>query len=415
MLAVLLLVSVLTGACWWALATSRYGRAMSLLVRLGRVHGPAASHIGEWQTTTVQTRTLSFRGRHGAREMRLYLPADVRTRPLLLTGGVHALGIDEPRLVAFAEALARSGTPVLTPSLPDLRDYLVTTRLTDDIEDAAMAVLASGAVPPADDGRIGLLGISFSGGLSVVAAGRPALRDRVAFVLSVGGHAQLRDVARYLCTGIRPDGRQHRPHDYGGVILLTNMAGDVVPAAQVTPLREAVRLFLHASHVDMFDKPRAARVFAAAVEAQSHLPEPAHAVMHLVNTRNVHELGALLLPHIDAFHDEAALSPVRSPAPAAPVFIVHAAGDDVIPDSEAAALRQYLQSQGTPTRVHVTSMIGHAEVARRPTPGELWAMVRLWAEMPWGGPPIRGHAPQGSFIPARSAPTPSSRHRRASR
>ena len=50
---------------------------------------------------------------------------------------------------------------------------------------------------------------------------------------------------------------------------------------------------------------------------------------------------------------------------------MHAQGDDVIPDSEAAALGDYLRSQGTPVRVHVTSLMSHAEVARTPTPGEL--------------------------------------------
>ncbi|MBA2356037.1 MAG: hypothetical protein H0V80_15405, partial [Acidobacteria bacterium] len=347
------------------------------------VEGPIAAHVGGWQTTTVTTRTLPFRGRRGARELRLYRPGVVRTRPLLLTGGVHALGIDEPRLVAFAQALAQSGTPVVTPALPDLRTYLVTPRLTDDIEDAAVAVLDSPDIPAHADRRIGVLGISFSGGLSVVAAGRPTLRERVAFVLSVGGHASLPAVARYLCTGIQPDGRRHPPHDYGGVILLTNVAPQLVPASQVKPLRDAVGRFLHASHLDMFDKPRAAREFANAVAAERQLPEPARALMHMVNTRNVPELGARLLPLADRFGHEPALSPVRSPAPAAPVYVIHAAGDTVIPDSEAAALGRYLAASGTPTRVHVTGMITHADVARAPSARELWVLVRLWAEMPW--------------------------------
>ena len=57
---------------------------------------------------------------------------------------------------------------------------------------------------PAADGKIGMLGISFSGGLSIVAAGRPALRDQVAFVMSFGGHGDLQRVMRYLCSGNAP-------------------------------------------------------------------------------------------------------------------------------------------------------------------------------------------------------------------
>jgi acetyl esterase/lipase len=382
LISLVVLVALVLGG-WIALSQSRYGRALSLLVRMGKVGGPAGRHIGAWQTTTVDRVMVSFAARHGTRIARLYRPLRVRTRPLLLSGGVHALGIDEPRLIAFAEALATSGTPVITPAFPDLEEYLVTPRLTDDIEDAALAMLAAPEVPQARDGRIGLLGISFAGGLSVVAAGRPGLRDRVAFVFSVGGHARLPDVMRYVCTGIQPDGRAHPPHDYGSVILLTNMAEDVVAADQVAPLRRAVHQFLHASHVDMFDKAQAARDFQAARDMEAELPPEARAFMHLVNTRDVRTLGQRLLPYLDRWGQEDALSPTRSPAPLAPVFVMHAAGDDVVPDSEAAALGAYLRSQGTPVRVHVTSMIGHAEVARTPTVGELLTLVRLWAELPW--------------------------------
>ena len=365
------------------LSQSRYGRTMSLLVRMGRVPGPIAAHVAGWQKTTVTREMVSFTARGGPRVARLYRPAVVRTRPLLLTGGVHALGIEEPRLIAFAEQLAIAGTPVITPSLPDLKEYLVTTRLTDDIEDAALAVLASTAVPQDPDRRIGLLGISFAGGLSIIAAGRDTLRDRVAFVFSVGGHARLPGVMRYLCTGVQPDGRPRRPHDYGSVILLTNIADDVVPPEQVAPLRAAVHQFLHASHVDMFDKSTAAREFADARMMETSLPPEARSLMHMVNERDVPGLGARLLPYLDRWGQDAALSPALSPAPRAPVFVLHAAGDDVIPDSEAEALGTYLRSKGTPVRVHVTSMMSHAEVARTPSAAELIGLVRMWAELPW--------------------------------
>ncbi len=379
----LLLLGAVLLASWFGLSQSRYGRAIGLLVRIGKLQGVVARHVAGWQQTPVERRMLAYAGRHGAREARLYLPQRVRTRPLLLTGGVHGLGIDEPRLIAFAEALAQSGTPVITPTLPDLKAYLITPRLTDEIEDAALAVLASREVPQALDGRIGLLGISFSGGLSIVAAGRPALRDRVAFVFSMGGHASLPDVMRYLCTGITPDGVPYPPHDYGGVILLTNLAGDLVPAAQVAPLRAAVHQFLHASHVDMFDKAQAQVEFERARAMEQTLPDNARSFMYLVNTRHTGELGKRILPYIDRWGQEADLSPVKSPAPTAPVAVMHAHGDNVVPDSEAAALGRYLRTQGTPTRVYVSTMVDHAEVKRTPSPGELIALVRLWAELEW--------------------------------
>ena len=102
---------------------------------------------------------------------------------------MHAEGIDEPRLVKFAGDLAASGAGIVTPELPDLLHYEITRRLADQIEDVARWVASDRSLSP--DGRVGLVGISFSGGLSLIAAGRPPLREHTAFALSFGGHGDL--------------------------------------------------------------------------------------------------------------------------------------------------------------------------------------------------------------------------------
>ena len=77
--------------------------------------------------------------------------------------------------------------------------------------------------------------------LSVVAAGRASVRDRVAFVMSFGGHGDLPRTLRYLCTGVQPDGTPRPPHDYGVAIILLGVAPRIVPANQVEPLRDAIQ------------------------------------------------------------------------------------------------------------------------------------------------------------------------------
>lgn len=66
----------------------------------------------------------------------------------------------------------------------------------------------------------------FSGGLSIVTAGCPALRNRLSYVFAFGGHDDLPRVLQYLCTGIEgwPGARpwserdtttmRGPPHDY---------------------------------------------------------------------------------------------------------------------------------------------------------------------------------------------------------
>jgi hypothetical protein len=90
------------------------------------------------------------------------------------------------------------------------------------IEDAALWLAAHDDL--ARDPRVGIAGISFAGGLGVVAAGRPALRPHVSFVLSVGGHGDLHRTLRYLFTGVLADGTRRKPHDYGVAIALLAVA-----------------------------------------------------------------------------------------------------------------------------------------------------------------------------------------------
>ena len=164
-----------------------------------------------------------------------------------------------------------------------------------------------------------MMGISFAGGLSIVAASRTSLRDRVAFVMSFGGHGDLPRTLRYLCTGIQPDGEQRPPHDYGVAIILLSVAEQVVPAGSSRA----------AAHGDP-DLPR--RIAArhgrqernrrpnSSMRARSPhaLPEPSKTLMRYVNERDVAHLGPILLPHVTQLGDDRMLSPGREAAPRAP-------------------------------------------------------------------------------------------------
>jgi dienelactone hydrolase len=370
----LLLIGLLA-AVLLAPSACGHARSASLVVRAAGMHGWWEDSLADFQTVGYTTDDTAIQVRAGRIRARVYRPATVRTRTVLLTGGVHAKGIDEPRLMKFATDLARGGTTVVTAEVPDLLRYRITPALTDTIEDAAVWVASQPALAP--DGKIGLYGISFAGGLSICAAGRPSLRDHVAAVLSFGGHGNLTRVARYLCTGELPDHTIHKPHDYGVVVMLVNLADQVVPPEQVEPLRAAIVSFMTASHLDMVDKPAAAVEFAHAREMQQALPEPARTYMGYVNDRNVPALGALLLPHVARFENEPALSPELAPGVTAPVFLIHGADDNVVPASESRLLADRLSRQ-VPVHVLITPLITHAEVDRPAGPLEIWELIRFW-------------------------------------
>jgi dienelactone hydrolase len=323
--------------------------------------------------------------------MRIYRPVGRITRTTLLTPGVHAMGIDEPRLKGLAGDLAESGLAVATIALPDLMRYRFTPRAVDQIEDAAAWVASQRELAP--DGKVGLMGISFAGGLSVVAAGRPSIRDRAAYVFSFGGHGDLQRVLRYLCTGLEPLApgappatapRFRAPHDYGVAVILIGIADRVVPAEQVDALRRGLETFLTASQLTLVDMDLARKTFTGSQAIAATLPEPSKTLMEYVNSRDTKALGARLLPVLDKIGDEEyppALSAEQSPAPKAPVYLLHGADDTVIPAVETALLARHLESEGTPVRALLSGLITHAEVDRSAAAAETWALVGFWARL----------------------------------
>jgi hypothetical protein len=121
----------------------------------------------------------------GTIETTVFAPASGGAHPavaLLLGAG------DLPRsdvAIHFAQALARLGIVV---SLPEPSGMLAERLTFDEVDAIRASVDDLAARPDVDPERVGIVGLSASGGLSIVAAAQPDLRDRVRFVNSFGSY-----------------------------------------------------------------------------------------------------------------------------------------------------------------------------------------------------------------------------------
>jgi dienelactone hydrolase len=372
--ALTLSVIVLAFAAAWSARPFVHG--LSFVVRAADMRG-VARRAADADAQPARERLLTIATSNGPMRGRMYEPQRPFDRALLLTSGLHPAGIEEPRLVALARELARSGLGVFTPDIQELSHFAITPAITDQIEAAALW-LADHA-PGQRDRRVALMGISFSGGLSIVAAGRPSLRNRTAYVFAFGGHDDLPRVLRYLCTGI--DGAEtRRPHDYGVAVILLGVAERVVPAPQVAALRAAVRRYLWASHLDRVDKAQADHEFAALRALAATLPEPSATLLRDVNDRNVADLGPRLLPYIGFYGNAPSLSPDHSPKPSAPVFLLHGIDDNVIPSIESEDLAADLAGSA-PTRLLLSGLISHAEADQPVHVVDVLELASFWGDV----------------------------------
>jgi dienelactone hydrolase len=369
------------------LAEHSTARGWSLVARAAN-HQGISRRLADLGTVPIVERLIFVPIHNVPTWARMYGPVAHARQTVLLVSGLHPAGIDEPRLIALARELAKTNVTVVTPDIPELSRFEITPLLTDRIEDAAVWLATESGWAPT--GRIGLMGVSFSGGLAVVAAGRPALRNRLRYVFSFGGHDDLPRVLGYLCRGSDSADAHDAgdsgmtgppaPHDYGLAIALLNVADQLVPSDQVLSLRAAVRRFLQASYIDRTDDVQAEREFAALRQLASMLPEPSATLLTYVNNRDVAHLGPRLRLYVDRYAEAAALSPARSPYPSAPVFLLHGRDDNVIPSTESEYLANRQRTHGR-VRLLVTDVISHADADRPPHLRDVGELARFWGDL----------------------------------
>ena len=337
-------------------------RATAVLVRMAS--GAAPTGLLGAVTYEVDERESELAIEGGKTRMRLYSPRGARGAPgLVVVHGVHRLGVDEPRLQAFSRAIASVGVTVLAPHVAELADYRVDARSVATIGAAAAALARE-----TGRARVGVMGLSFAGGLALLAAADPAVRERIAFVVSVGGHHDLARVLRYFATSEAPtpDGvwKLHA-HDYGVLVLAYRYVEDFFAGGDVEIARDALRIWLWG------DKP--------ASEARAAAMSPAgRAEMQRFYDKRQDLLADELIATADRHRE--AMGPVsprtRLGDVRVPVFLLHGELDDVIPSSEARWVAHDLPPE-TPRELLVTPAMRHVELVGVPTTAQKLALVRF--------------------------------------
>lgn len=359
-----------------AAAVVVYGPALAFLMDLAGYRG-AARALVPIRPAPFTTHDTTFATRHDLVTARVYIPAARAAHTVVVFPGIHGGGVDEPRLALFCGRLASTGLRVVCAPLPELREFLITGDSTDEIEDITSAVAADPAMAPT--GRVGLVGVSFGGGLALVAAGRPRLHGKLDVVVSVGGYGDLPRALRFLCTGALPDGTYRAPHDYGLAVIALGAVSRLVPDDQRPALARGIRTYLEASLDDSATHERANVLIADARRQDAALPEPSRDILAAILDRRVADVGHLLLPLIDDLASDPALSPERSPVTDAPVFLIHGEDDNVIPSTETPLVAADLQRRGhAPVSWLLTPLLAHADLGGRASPRDAWRLLDFW-------------------------------------
>ena len=317
-------------------------------------------------TDRVTLKDLTFETPIGTVRAREYTPSLHRNAPgLIVFHGVHHLGIDEPRLIAFAQAMSACGLTVLTPELPDIKDYRVSLRSVQMIGVSTNWFAQQMHAP------VGVMGLSFSGGLALVAAADPAFRSSMKMVLAVGSQGAMERVAAYYRTSedLRPDGTRQllAAHEYGPLVMEYEHLDEFVPRHDLVPMRALLRAHL-------YEDKDAETVAMTALTPLQRLE--ALQLMDTSSSATQEMLQAAELRHVDEMNG---LSPEKQlNGLTVPVFLLHGEADNIIPSAETL----WMASQLPPTTLQaalISPLLSHLDMAKKPGLWDEWKLVHFMA------------------------------------
>ena len=322
---ILLISIVAIAAGVWAL---RYElRSYAFLAQFLNPH--ANDLVVRVERHDVDTQEVALSTTGGSVRARLYTPRGIAHPPgMLLVHGIHHLGINEPRLMNFARAAASSGFSVLTPEVAALADYHV-----DGASIGTIGESAAWLEERLGTGPVTIVGVSFAGGLSLLAARDPRYAPHIRALVLMGAYDNLARVCRFLATSQAelPDGRfePYVAHDYGAAVFVYSNLGRFFPSSDLPVAHDALRYWL-------WEQP---------ADAQALMPKlspAARETIEILMARQIDRLRPKLLETIAAEEPQlAAISPEGKLGDLhTPVFVLHGATDDIIPSTESLWLEQ---------------------------------------------------------------------------
>jgi pimeloyl-ACP methyl ester carboxylesterase len=255
---------------------------------------------------------------------------------------------------------------VVTPEAAALSDY--------HVDAASIATIGESAAwldQRLGTGPVTVTGISFAGGLSLLAAADPRYAPYIRALVLMGAYDDLARVSRFLATSQEelPDGRTipYAAHDYGASVFVYAHLNQFFPAGDLPASHEALRYWL-------WEQGDKSAPFIAQLTPASQ--ETIKALM----ARRIDEVRPQILNAIHTDEGElAAISPHGHLANLrVPVYVLHGSADNIIPPAESLWMEQDIP-RGELKVVLITGAFSHVDPEKHPPLMEELRLVRFVA------------------------------------
>jgi pimeloyl-ACP methyl ester carboxylesterase len=319
--------------------------------------GPKPSLLKKWTDAPERSAvTYDVAGRH--HEADLYRGPHPRAE-LIVVPGALATGKDDPRLVAFAETLARAKFEVLVPDIPSVRELRLRA---SDAEDVADAVAHESAGAP---GPLGIVGLSYAAGPAILALLDPATGSKVAFCLAIGGYYDPDAVFTFFTTGYYRDPpggpwRHREPNAYGKWLFVAGNVGLVSSATDADLLARIAARKLDDLSADIGDLAK-------------NLGPEGRSILDFVDNTDPGRAAVLIAALPETVKREIAALDLKRRNLAkltTRLILLHGRDDVIVPESESMALAEAAPD----SRLYLIERLAHVDLG----PVGLRDALTLW-------------------------------------
>ncbi len=270
-----------------------------------------------------ETKDIQIPGRYGPIPVRIYTPLNNPHAPVIVfIHGMAPTGYRDPIMTSLAASMAKIGLQVITPDIRSERQLLVSFSAISDIDEVARWAAMK------NKQQVSLMGVSFSGGLVIVAAAQPGYAHYVKTVLCVSGYNDIHRFSEYYIRHgeVGPDNRPDsaKPPPDGPLMLAIQHLGEMVPADDEAAIRKVTLDYLRKQP----EKERQDLVQLTPAQRKLFID------LQTLDTPEIRQKYAALVERHKT--ELAAISPHSGMGGLkASLFLVHGQYDDTIPVSEA--------------------------------------------------------------------------------
>lgn len=293
----------------------------------------------------------------------LYQSSEAPLAGIVLTPGVAKDGRDDSRLVALATTLARFRFIVLVPDIHNLRDLKIRAEDSRTIRDAVTYLVSRPEFPT--QAPIGIGAFSYAVGPAILAALNPIVREKVGFVLSVGGYYDVTQAITFITTGyFRYKNEWHflEPNEYGKWVFIMSNVERLSDPIDENNFRIIVQRKMNNSNIAIDDLVTDLSTEAASILTllQNKNPELVPSLIADLPTTISADLNALNLSNKDLNQLKAKL------------ILLHGTDDNIIPYTESIALANAVAEN----QAELFLIDGLMHVNVHPKILNKWAMLR---------------------------------------